>query len=75
LAIASSATASVAGILGILYLWRIAPGSSADTMVIMMLGFASLSGLTAVASGRAIAAVSCRVDILAERSTQHPRLG
>lgn len=33
-------------------------------MVMMMLGFASLSGLTAVASGRAIAAVSCRLDIL-----------
>jgi two-component system, cell cycle sensor histidine kinase and response regulator CckA len=33
-------------------------------MVMTMLGFASLSGLTAVASGRAVAAFSCRLDLL-----------
>jgi two-component system cell cycle sensor histidine kinase/response regulator CckA len=64
LAMGSSAAGLVAGLLASLYFGHLVPGYSAHLMALLMVGFSSLSGFTALACSREFAALSRRADIL-----------
>jgi two-component system cell cycle sensor histidine kinase/response regulator CckA len=64
LATGSSTGALVAAFVASLYFGHIVPGFSADVMALLIVGLSGLSGLTALACGREVAALSRRTDIL-----------
>ena len=60
----SSASALASGILASLYLEHIIPGYSADMMAMLTLSLAGLGTFTALASTKAVVALSRRIDII-----------
>jgi two-component system, cell cycle sensor histidine kinase and response regulator CckA len=64
LKVGSSASVSVPGILALLYLAGAVPRFSADAIAIMLLALAGFSGLAALSSGRASAALSRHLNML-----------